>query len=92
MTFIGYQQGAKAYLFMNKDNKVVINPHATFDETTFPRMTVKECPHPNTNKDQSTNQNTWFTHGNKDPSYQKGRDSTLLPSESDSEDNKKKTK
>ena len=29
MTFVGYQQGAKAYLFMNKDNKVVINPHAS---------------------------------------------------------------
>ena len=48
-------------------------------------------PHSNTNKDQSTNQNTWFTHGNKDPSYQKGRDSTLLPSDSDLEDNKKMT-
>ena len=34
----------------------------------------------------------WFTLGNKDPGYQKGRDSTLLPSDSDSEDNKKKTK
>ena len=42
LTFVGYQQGAKAYLFINKDNKVVINPHATFNETTFPRMTVKE--------------------------------------------------
>ena len=58
MTFVGYQQGAKAYLFMNKDNKVVKNPHATFNETIFSRMTVKEHPHPNTNKDQSTNQNT----------------------------------
>ena len=37
MTFIGYEQGSKAYRFWNpKTHKVVISADVTFVETEFP--------------------------------------------------------
>ena len=37
MTFIGYEQGSKAYRFMRKDNTIFIGVQSLFDESVFPR-------------------------------------------------------
>ena len=47
MTFIGYENGSKAYKFMRKDNSIFIGVKAIFNENSYPRSenpTDKQSP------------------------------------------------
>ena len=96
MSFIGYDMGAKAYRFMQKDNSMVIAVKCLFEEDTFPRAKsengtsnqnkLKMSPPGNIEKDLEeiyippNPKNNDINHDHEDPHDENSSDDT--PSES----------